>query len=408
MIQTWAILVDSYRLLLAKKLFWATLAISALVVLAFASIGFTEDGISIFFGVTTLEAPEFAKGTALSRALYVGIFTSFIVPIWLAWVATILALVSTTTIYPDFMSEGAIDVVLAKPLHRAKVFFVKYLGSLLFVFAQVGIFCVGVFFAIGFRLGEWNWMLFAAVPLITLFYSFLYCVNVLAGVLWRSGIAALLVTMLFWFALFIVQTSENAMVQITTQHRMEAESHDAWAASLENRLERMRNPATFGERIARTALTPEAQAERIERLEADIATARERAEDRRASAAGFEKWRGRIGAMMNVLPRTQGTIGLLERWLIPKGQAGMLEVMMGGAPPPPPPEPAQNDDPGLDVAPLELEAAPPRPSVDSYEVSTRIQDELREIPAWRVLGPSLLFELFVLGLACWIFVRRDF
>ena len=402
MIQTWAILVDSYRLLLARKLFWVTLAISALVVLAYGSIGFTEDGISLFFGITSIESPEFAKGTPLARALYVGLFTSFIVPIWLAWVATILALISTTTIYPDFMSEGAIDVVLAKPLHRAKVFFVKYLGSLLFVFTQVGIFCVGVFFATGFRLGEWNWMLFAAVPLITLFYSFLYCVNVLAGVLWRSGIAALLATMLFWFGLFVIQTSENALTQIATQNRMEAESQETWATSLENQLERARNPSTRGDRLARVALTPEAQEERINRLEENLATARTRAEERRAAAAGFEKWQERVGMTLLVLPRTKATIALLERWLIPKGQAGMLEVMMGSTmPPQPPPMPP---DPGLEDP--EAVGAPAR--VHEYEVSSRMLDELREVPAWRVLFPSILFELFVLAIACWVFVRRDF
>lgn len=42
--QTWAILFDAYRELNAKKLFWITLALSGLVVVAFAMVSLTPKG----------------------------------------------------------------------------------------------------------------------------------------------------------------------------------------------------------------------------------------------------------------------------------------------------------------------------------------------------------------------------
>ena len=38
----------------------------------------------------------------------------------------------------------------------------------------------------------------------------------------------------------------------------------------------------------------------------------------------------------------------------------------------------------------------------------KAQEEIRDRPLWWVLGTSLAFEFVVLGVASWIFVRRDF
>ena len=51
-----AMLLDAYRELNAKKLFWITLAISGLVVLSFGSIGFDEKGMSVLFGLKHIES----------------------------------------------------------------------------------------------------------------------------------------------------------------------------------------------------------------------------------------------------------------------------------------------------------------------------------------------------------------
>ena len=52
MIQTFALLLDSYRELNAKKLFWIVLALSGLVVVLFASLGLSGGAVT-FFGWTT-------------------------------------------------------------------------------------------------------------------------------------------------------------------------------------------------------------------------------------------------------------------------------------------------------------------------------------------------------------------
>ncbi len=104
--QATALLLDSLRMLRSRKLFWISLGISMLVMLAYASIGFGENGLSLFFGAWELEDPFFVEGSPWAKALYLGIYSNLVVTIWLSWAATILALVSTSSVFPDFMSTA--------------------------------------------------------------------------------------------------------------------------------------------------------------------------------------------------------------------------------------------------------------------------------------------------------------
>ena len=51
-----AILRESVLSLRAQGLFKLTMGLNLMVVVAFASIGFTEDGLSIFFGLGNIES----------------------------------------------------------------------------------------------------------------------------------------------------------------------------------------------------------------------------------------------------------------------------------------------------------------------------------------------------------------
>ena len=209
--QEMAILMDSFRLLQARKLFWIVLSISGMVALTYASIGFTDTGMSVGFGWKEIDNPIIRKGTPESEAFYLLLFTDVIVRFWLAWIAVILALVSCASIFPEFLKAGSIEVFLSKPIGRVRLFIWKYIGSLLFVAVQVGLFAVIAFFAIGFRLGEWNFSIFWAVPLVTFVFSLVYCVAVLIGVASRSTLFALLGAVLFWGMTLMVQWSEDVL-----------------------------------------------------------------------------------------------------------------------------------------------------------------------------------------------------
>ena len=86
-----AMLLDAYRELNSKKLFWITLFLSGFVVLSYGSIGFNEQGMSMMFGLKQIDSEYINSETPWARALYMGIFSDFVVTIWMTWVAVILA-----------------------------------------------------------------------------------------------------------------------------------------------------------------------------------------------------------------------------------------------------------------------------------------------------------------------------
>src|SRR5262249_47022240 len=132
--------------------------------------------------------------------------------LWLTWAATILALVSTASIIPDFVGSGAIELSLSKPIGRARLFLTKYLAALLFVALQVGLFSVLAFLVVGIRGESWVPELFLAIPLVLLMFSYLYSFCALIGLLTRSTIAALLLTILVWVLIFMTHTAETGVL----------------------------------------------------------------------------------------------------------------------------------------------------------------------------------------------------
>lgn len=288
------LLLDSLRLLRARVLFWVTLGISALAAVLYLSIGFTPTGVSVLFGLTEFQNPVVQSGSEFSELLYLGLFSKFIVGLWLSWVAVGLALISCAPVFPDFMSEGSIGIPLSKPVSRLTLFICKYIGALLFVIVQVGLFCVIVFIAIRWRVGTWNPSIFWAVPLVTLVFSYIYSVVVLVSVKTRSVLAAVLAGVLIWFVSWLGQKSEELLYMA---------SHPTGAA-----------------------------------LEAPE-------EQRRSVLTDLEKWhRLSVGAMA-CLPKTGETMNVMDRLVVVGGKTGFsnsqfIAVLFGQA----------VEDPNLDQA----------------------------------------------------------
>ena len=370
-----AMLLDAYRELNSKKLFWITLFLSGFVVLSYGSIGFNEQGMSMMFGLKQIDSEYINSETPWARALYMGIFSDFVVTIWMTWVAVILALISTCTIFPDFLAGGSIDVVLSKPISRVAMFGMKYLTSLLFVVLQVSLFCVGIFLCVGLRLGEWNWMIFAAIPLVTVFFSYLYAVCVLAGVVTRSSITALLLTLLFWFSMWSTQTSEGVLNQYRVRSQIQAENEQTQIDRMQTSLDSLAGK----EDDAAIRL-------RVD-LEAQLTDARDSRDEQLEIEAKLTRWHTPISAMMTVLPKNAQTVALLSRWLKDPDGFSIAAMMRG-------------DMSGRGTGMMENRT--------DVEITRRLEDELESISPWYIIGTSLGFELVVLAGACLIFVRRDF
>jgi hypothetical protein len=383
MTQTWALVVDAYRELNAKKLFWITLALSLIVVLAFAAFGMTPTGFSLLW--FSFESETFNSEIIPKRLFYTSTFLSLGIGVWLTWIATILALVATAGIFPDFISGGSIDLALSKPIGRLRLFLTKYILGLLFAVLQVTVFITAAFFVLGWRADYWDPNLFLAIPIVTVFFSYLFAVCVLIGMVTRSTIASLLFTLLFWFVLFglnvtdglFVSFRESAVVSVErAEQRLE---NERLIRTNDIKRERLENgeipPEQFGEALVLTD-------EELIELRPGFADELQELEDAQASAANWQRWSGVIFGIKTVLPKTGETIGLLERSMI--SEDDIREQMSG----------AQPD--------------PNAPDFADPEVQERVAMASRDRSVFWIVGTSLLFEGVVLGLAGLLFCRRDF
>lgn len=322
------LLVDSLRLLRARVLFWITLGISAVAALIYLSIGFTPNGVSILFGMTEIQNEVVRAGSPLAETFYLGLFSKFLVGLWLSWVAVALALISCAPIFPDFMSEGSIGIPLSKPVSRLTLFACKYIGALLFVILQVAIFCLIVFIALKWRLDVWNPSVFWAVPLVTLVFSYIYSVVVLVSVKTRSVLAAILAGVGIWFLAWLGQKGEELMYMVAY-------------------------PSPNGSLVINDG-NPD-------------------------GANQAKQWHQMTVWMMACLPKTGETMNVMDRLTVVGGKTGFSNSSF--------------------IAALFGQGG---------DRDEHLETALARNSTTYIIGTSLLFEAVMLGMAAWIFCRRDY
>lgn len=387
--QTLALFLDAYRELNARRLFWIVLGLSGLIVGSMACVANDAEGLVVLWW--HIDLPFLSTAVMPRPMFYKLMFIALGINVWLTWAAMVLALVSTSGIIPEFVSNGSIEMALSKPIGRLRLFLTKYATGLLFVALQVTVFSLGAFLVLGLRGGEWSWRLFLAVPLVVLVFSYLYALCALIGLLTRSGIAALLLTVLCWLMIFLVHTTETGVLlqlrveneQAVVQRRADLETREAKLTEAKAARD---EAAASPERAADLARLNE----QIAGMERTIATRQTRLQSVESTLRKLRIAHSILFGVKTVMPKTAETSGLLQRALLTKEDQDRL---IARAPEPPP---------GFE-----------RDTEPDLRVSQRfVQREVNRILRGRsigwVIGTSLAFEAAMVLLAAAWFVRKDY
>ncbi|MEO1585243.1 MAG: hypothetical protein AAFR96_11825 [Planctomycetota bacterium] len=388
--QTIALFVDAYRELAAGKLFWITLILSAAVASAFAAIGIDEQGFTALW--FRLDFIPITSDTLPPSALYKFLFFQFGMGIWLTWIATILGLITTAGMVPSLISSGVIDSMVAKPISRTRLFLTRYSTGLLFATLQVLLFSAAAFLVLGLRGGEWLPKVFLAVPIVVVFYSYLFAIMALVGLLTRSTIASLLLTLLIWFVLFLINFADATLVGVDAQSRVRIETLQQTIARGEAEATRriVQERESAGESVPE-GFRPDD--EEIGEYNPFVPVLRNRLSDVEDQRAKLQPWVSAAYVVKTVLPKTGETIALLERFVITEEEGQALVRAFSG-----------NDEP--EESTVDRESGRVSVSRSESQAEARRVFESRSM-LW-ILGTSLAFEGVVLVLCCVIFGRRDF
>jgi len=354
-VQTWAQFVSAYRELNARKLFWVALALNALVIGAVAAIGVDEKGISIFgyeLSIPGVNTKIFPDGR-----LYKLIITKVGVSFWLSWLSTILALLSTASMFPD-LATGGVDTLLSKPIGRARLFLTKFATGLLFTTLQVSVFAVLAFLVLGLRGGVWELGVFVVVPLMVVFFSYLFVIQAVVGLVTRSPIASVIVASLFWIFIFLVHEGEQFTLFGRTASRLEI-------AGIEKKMESLQ--------------TEEAKQGLVAKLD-----------EQKIDDANWRLAHGIFFGVKTMLPKSTETADLVAR---------EINARVNNAP---------DDEPQEDENTRRQRGFFRSQFVSERKLRAAIDEEMAARPVSWIVGTSLVFEAAVLGLGVWYFRRRDF
>lgn len=392
MIQTWALLVDGYRELNSKKLFWITMVLSLLVVCAFGAFGLYPGGYSALW--FKFDHAFFNSRVIPPEKFYKFIFASIGIPVWLTWIASILALISTAGIIPDFVTGGAIELSLSKPIGRVRLFLTKYCTGLLFVGLQVSAFTLACMLVIGVRGRSWEPALLLAIPIVLCFYSYLYAMCALIGLLTRSSIAALLLTLLFWILLFALNATDSVFVMQRERAKAEIELYTNREVSqlrlAEGQLKALKEMGT--PLTDENGKFPDGLSSELEVANPMLASTRRKLAEAERSSKAWTRRSAILTDVRTLLPKTSETIKLLERHLLtPEDLAIMTR---------------QQQFESTGVSPVDENGEPRR--ISEQQAAQLTEEVLRGRSVWWIVGTSLGFEVVVLGIACVIFARRDF
>jgi ABC-type transport system involved in multi-copper enzyme maturation permease subunit len=372
--QTLAILRDSLRELKSRSLFWISLAISVIVALAlFGTLSFDATGWRILWFETN-ESTILREGTPAARDLLRWLFAGAFIWWWLSWGAIIIALISTASIIPDFVASGSIDLVLSKPIGRARLLLTKILGALLFMALQVS---VGLFVAwllMGLRYGMWSHEVWLAVPLLTIQFLYLFAFLALVGLITRSTLASLLAVLLFWAMVSIVQFASNQMDNVVAQTRTATTRVDDRTQSMREQAQREGRDLTDDELA------------RMDRWEQDV-------NSQRKLLSTLQNWQRPLKTLEMTVPKT----GDIQKIIAERIEAPTFDELVFRL---------QGFDPDAFAAMARINDR--ETAMDMQQAGIAGSRAARAVKPLESLGTSLACTALTLALCVWIFRRRDF
>lgn len=113
-------------------------------------------------------------------------------------VALMLFLAACAGYFPAFLSAGAVDAVLSKPVSRLQVFMGKFVGGLMLFAAAMFAVHIILFVGLGLRLGVWHPHLFLALPFQLFTAATLYAFMAFLGITFRTSVLPLVLGYVYY------------------------------------------------------------------------------------------------------------------------------------------------------------------------------------------------------------------
>lgn len=202
-----ALLLDAYYQVLDNVFFRVLAVIVVLIVLLSFLVAFSDQGIELFFGWSTITYAELfasvgadVEGIPPSRIK--GEFIKGLQQVFVRQGAglfgVILCIAATAFFVPRMLEKGSADIVFSKPLSRLGLLVSRYLAGVLFVALLATLLIGGLYLSIWICSGYNDPGFLWSIPTLIYLFALIHSVSTLIAVLSRSTVSSILVAILFF------------------------------------------------------------------------------------------------------------------------------------------------------------------------------------------------------------------
>ncbi len=121
------------------------------------------------------------------------IFDKFVMSIGL-----FIAILVTSGMIPEMFEPGSLNLLLSKPVPRWLLLLGKFVGGCAFITLCAAYLFLGLWLWLGLAGGLWDRGLLWSVPLYVVVFAIYFSVSLLVGILFRSAIVSVILTVVFW------------------------------------------------------------------------------------------------------------------------------------------------------------------------------------------------------------------
>lgn len=121
------------------------------------------------------------------------IFDKFVMSIGL-----FIAILVTSGMIPEMFEPGSLNLLLSKPVPRWLLLFGKFVGGCAFISLCAAYLFLGLWLWLGLAGGLWDRGLLWSIPLYVVVFAIYFSVSMLVGILFRSAIVSVILTVVFW------------------------------------------------------------------------------------------------------------------------------------------------------------------------------------------------------------------
>lgn len=140
---------------------------------------------------------EFAIATITENMTW--LFDKFVLSIGLG-----IGILVTANIVPETFDSGSLNLLLSKPISRWGLFVTKFIGGCVLIAICSVLLFSGLWLWMGMGLGLWDPAMLWSIPIYILAFAIYFSVSAFVGLVYRSSILAVVVTIVFWIVCFVL------------------------------------------------------------------------------------------------------------------------------------------------------------------------------------------------------------